>query len=61
MNPEQLWETGMNPDTRTLVPLGIQGVTAEIQERFTRLMGKREAGSRRQWLEQDGWKADLDI
>ena len=62
MNPEQLWETAMCPDTRTLVPLRIQPAEiVALRERFTLLMGRNEAGGRRAWMERDGWTADLDI
>lgn len=62
MNPEQLWETGMCPDTRTLVPLQeIAPDRPELRERFHKLMAKTEAGARRSWLEADGWRADLDV
>jgi DNA gyrase subunit B len=40
MNPEQLWETTMNPKTRTLLQVTIEdGVQAE--EMFTTLMGEQ--------------------
>ena len=62
MNPEQLWETGMCPDTRTLLPMRVQPAELPgLRDRFTLLMGKGEAGGRRAWLEQDGWMADLDV
>jgi topoisomerase-4 subunit B len=62
MNPEQLWETGMCPDTRTLIPLQEPYPDRpELRERFHKLMAKAEAGSRRSWLEADGWRADLDV
>ncbi|MBU2767228.1 DNA topoisomerase IV subunit B, partial [Acidithiobacillus ferrivorans] len=62
MNPEQLWETSMCPDTRTLLALPIQRQEIPVlEEHFTILMAKNEAGSRRAWLEKDGWSADLDI
>ncbi|WP_163059479.1 DNA topoisomerase IV subunit B [Acidithiobacillus ferrooxidans] len=62
MNPDQLWETAMCPETRTLMPLAIQpGEIAALDTQFTLLMGKNEAGGRRAWMERDGWTADLDI
>ncbi len=62
MNAEQLWETTMNPETRRLLPvlLGAQG-RDQTRERFTMLMGKGEASSRRLWLEERSTEADLDI
>ena len=62
MNPDQLWETAMCPDTRTLMPLAIHpGEISALSTQFTLLMGKNEAGGRRAWMERDGWTADLDI
>uniref|UniRef100_E6QLW6 DNA topoisomerase (ATP-hydrolyzing) n=1 Tax=mine drainage metagenome TaxID=410659 RepID=E6QLW6_9ZZZZ len=62
MNPDQLWETAMCPDTRTLMPLAIHpGEIPALDTQFTLLMGKNEAGGRRAWMERDGWTADLDI
>ncbi len=62
MNPDQLWETAMCPDTRTLVPLTMTLADQEmLSARFTLLMGKQSASGRREWMERDGWTADLDI
>jgi len=62
MNAEQLWETTMNPDTRRLLPvtLGELGHVAS-EARFTMLMGKGEASSRRAWIEEHGNEAEADI
>lgn len=38
MNPEQLWDTTMNPDKRTLVKVGIDDA-AEAEKMITTLMG----------------------
>ncbi len=40
MNAEQLWETTMNPDTRTLLQVSV-GDAAETDEVFSTLMGER--------------------
>lgn len=62
MNPEQLWETGMCPDTRTLVALTLDAGQGEpLENQFNRLMAKDQAGARRSWLETEGWRADLDV
>ncbi len=62
MNPEQLWETTMNPETRRVVAVRIapdQGDQA--RQVFARLMGKAEAAARREWMERDGNAVDVDI
>jgi Type IIA topoisomerase (DNA gyrase/topo II, topoisomerase IV), B subunit len=62
MNPDQLWETALCPDTRLLVPLTMTlSEQTLLQERFNLLMGKQSAGERRAWMERDGWTADLDV
>ncbi|MDF7676423.1 DNA topoisomerase IV subunit B [Neisseriaceae bacterium ESL0693] len=62
MNPEQLKDTTMQPDTRRLlqvcIPEGENHTTADI---FLRLMGKGEASARRAWMEREGDKAQTDI
>ncbi|GMV01566.1 MAG: type IIA DNA topoisomerase subunit B [Burkholderiaceae bacterium] len=62
MNAAQLWETTMNPDTRRLLAVRLGDVdAAATRERFTMLMGKGEAASRRAWLEERGNEAEVDI
>jgi len=62
MSAEQLWETTMNPDTRRLLPVQLGPVDRSgTERRFTMLMGKGEAASRRAWLEERGNEADVDI
>ena len=62
MNPEQLWETTMNPETRRVLPamLGAQPLPAAMQV-FAKLMGKGEAASRREWMEQSGNAVEVDV
>jgi topoisomerase-4 subunit B len=62
MNPEQLWETTMNPETRRVLPVRVESEhAAEAMQVFTKLMGKTEAASRREWMEQHGTAVDVDI
>jgi topoisomerase-4 subunit B len=62
MNPEQLWETTMNPDTRRLLPVHYGDLTQqETVKMFDMLMGKGESAQRRSWLEDKGNLAELDI
>ena len=62
MNPEQLRETTMHPDTRRLLPVLLSGEAREEAERmFTLLMGKGEAAGRRAWMETNGNLVDADI
>jgi DNA gyrase subunit B len=59
MNPEQLWETTMNPETRTLHKVTMEDA-AEAQETFTILMSK-EVAPRRRFIEQNARYARLDV
>jgi DNA gyrase subunit B len=62
MMPDQLWETTMNPETRTLKRIQIEDA-AEADRIFTVLMGDRVA-PRREFIETYGAKmnlTDLDI
>lgn len=62
MSPEQLWETTLNPDTRRLlrVQYGELGLE-QTRLMFNMLMGKGESGQRRQWIEDKGNLAQVDI
>lgn len=49
MNAEQLWETTMNPETRTLVQVHLEDL-GEAEAQIEVLMGS-DSGRRRDWLE----------
>ncbi len=62
MNPDQLKDTTMHPDTRRLLQVQIpEGSSEETYDIFVKLMGKGEAASRRAWMEAEGDTAEVDI
>ena len=59
MNPMQLRETTMAPDTRRLVQLTLQD--AEAGSMLDMLLGKKRAADRRAWLETSGDQAEIAV
>ena len=59
MNPQQLWETTMNPKDRTLKKITIEDAI-EADRIFSMLMGD-EVGPRREFIEEHYKMAELDI
>ena len=60
MNPDQLWETTMNPDTRSLTQVRLEDAV-EADRVFTMLMGE-EVEPRKEFIEQNAmYVSNLDV
>ena len=60
MNPEQLWETTMNPEKRTLIKVTLDDAI-KADEIFTILMGD-EIAPRKEFIEQNAkYVKNLDV
>ena len=60
MNPEQLRETTLSPDSRRLMQLTLEDLgDGPVYALMDMLLSKKRAADRRQWLEKNGDKAEL--
>ena len=59
MNPEQLWETTMNPKTRLLNKVTIEDAV-KANETFSKLMGD-DVEPRKQFIAEKAHEAQIDI
>ena len=59
MNPEQLWETTMNPETRIIKKVNIEDAQ-KADETFTMLMGE-EVPPRKRFIQTHALAAELDV
>jgi len=62
MNPDQLRETAMASATRRVLPVRVRsGALEDTLKMFHMLMGKGEAASRREWMEEKGDTVEVDL
>lgn len=59
MNPGQLWETTMNPETRTLIQVTMED--AEEIDRIIDIAMGSDVGPRRDYIAQNAEYASLDV
>jgi len=60
MNPDQLWETTLSPDTRRLLPVKVSDEKKTLAM-FNMLMSKKEAEARCAWMEEKGDQVEADV
>ena len=58
MNPAQLKETTMNPDTRRLVQLRVESLS-KLNKTLDMLLGKKKVAERKSWLMEVGNQAEV--
>jgi len=61
MDPDQLWETTMNPETRTLIQVQYDDQFEVSAEDIFQLLGGENVSFRKWFLMKYASKADLDI
>ena len=62
MNPDQLWETTLCPDTRRLVQVRMpEGESKVAHKMFDMLMAKNESAARKEWIERRGNDVEADV
>jgi topoisomerase-4 subunit B len=61
MNPEQLWETTLNPDTRRVLPVTLDDGANISVDIFNMMMSRENASQRREWMETYGNLVEADI
>jgi len=59
MNPEQLWQTTINPNSRTLMKINMEDAE-EADKIFTMLMGEK-VEPRREFIQRNADKVNLDV
>ena len=62
MNPDQLWETTLCPDTRRLIQVRLPELeSSEALDMFNMLMAKNQAPARKEWIERRGNDVKADV